>query len=155
MKKMFAVSVALVLPVVLAFGCKKDDQGQGAQTPSASVPPGGYPPGYATGYPTGGYPTGGYPTATGYPTGTYPTATGYPTAPPPTGYPTAPPATATMATPGPLALPCTSNAQCGLAKCNTQFQKCAFPCQNTDADCIQGAMCNNVTGLCLPKAPGQ
>ena len=54
-----------------------------------------------------------------------------------------------MATPGPLALPCQNDSQCGLAHCNTQYAKCAFPCQ-TAADCIQGASCNAMTGFCLP-----
>ena len=59
-----------------------------------------------------------------------------------------------MATPGPLALPCSNDSGCGLAHCNTQFQKCAFPCMS-EVDCIQGAMCNSTTGFCLPKAGGQ
>ncbi len=152
MKRMLGLSLfikttAITLPVVVAFGCKKDDQSGGATSPSASA----YPTGYPTGQPTAtGYPTG-QPTATGYPTG-QPTATGYPT-----GTATGPVPTATgsaqMAVPGPLALPCT--AGCGLAKCNVQYQKCAFPCASSDADCIQGAMCNAMTGLCLPKGPGQ
>ena len=58
-----------------------------------------------------------------------------------------------MATPGPLALPCQSDASCGLAKCNVPAQKCAFPCQSP-VDCATGAQCNAVTGLCLP-AMGQ
>lgn len=150
MKRMLGLSLAVVLPVVVAFGCKKDDQSGGAAAPSASTYATGYPTGYptATGYPTGqatGYPTGqptGYPTATGQPTG-YPTGTG----PAPTG--------AAMAVPGPMALACNNPVGCGLAKCNTQYQKCAFPCQNSDADCIQGAACNVQTGFCLPKGGGQ
>ena len=59
-----------------------------------------------------------------------------------------------MATPGPLALPCSNDTGCGLAHCNVQFQKCAFPCQS-EVDCIQGATCNSTTGFCLPKAGGQ
>jgi hypothetical protein len=125
------IAVAITLPVIVAFGCKKDDQSGGATSPSASTYATGYPTGQPTGYPTG-QPTG-YPTATG----PVPTATG----------------SAAMAVPGPLALPC--SAGCGLAKCNMQYQKCAFPCANSDADCIQGAMCNAMTGLCLPKGPGQ
>ena len=54
-----------------------------------------------------------------------------------------------MATPGPLALPCQNDQACGLAHCNTQYGKCAFPCQSA-ADCIQGASCNSMTGFCLP-----
>jgi hypothetical protein len=54
-----------------------------------------------------------------------------------------------MATPGPLALPCQNDQACGLAHCNTQYGKCAFPCQSA-SDCIQGASCNTMTGFCLP-----
>ena len=61
--------------------------------------------------------------------------------------PTAAP-TATMATPGPLALPCQNDGACGLHRCNTQFQKCAFPCQS-EADCAQGNQC--MMGVCAPK----
>src|SRR6187402_3985907 len=60
----------------------------------------------------------------------------------------------TMATPGPFALPCTNDAACGLARCNVQFQKCAFPCAGP-VDCAAGAACNTVTGLCLPGAAPQ
>ena len=152
MKRMLGFSIAVVLPVVVAFGCKKDDQSGGATSPSASTYATGYPTqtGYPTGQPTG-YPTGqptGYPTATGQPTG-YPTATGQPT-----GMPTAT-GGGQMAVPGPMALACNNPVGCGLAKCNQQYQKCAFPCQNSDADCIQGAVCNVQTGFCLPKGPGQ
>jgi hypothetical protein len=55
-----------------------------------------------------------------------------------------------MATPGPLALPCQNDSACGFARCNTQYQKCAFPCQNTAVDCGAGNTCNTMTGLCLP-----
>ena len=66
----------------------------------------------------------------------------------------APAAGGTMATPGAFALPCTSDASCGLARCNVQFQKCAFPCAGA-VDCAAGATCNPMTGLCLPNMPGQ
>ncbi|MEO6599509.1 MAG: hypothetical protein ABIQ16_06520 [Polyangiaceae bacterium] len=59
-----------------------------------------------------------------------------------------------MATPGPLALPCASDASCGFARCNVQFQKCAFPCASA-VDCAAGASCNTMTGLCLPGIPAQ
>ncbi len=59
-----------------------------------------------------------------------------------------------MATPGPLALPCTSDASCGFARCNVQFQKCAFPCASA-VDCAAGNGCNTMTGLCLPGLPAQ
>ena len=146
MKRMLGLSITIVLPVVVAFGCKKDDTGGGATSPSASAYPTGYPTGQPTAYPTGqptGQPTG-YPTATGQPTGY------------PTGQPTvAPTGAGTMAVPGPMALACNNPVGCGLAKCNTQYQKCAFPCASSEIDCIQGAVCNPQTGLCLPKGPGQ
>ena len=61
----------------------------------------------------------------------------------------APGAAGPMATPGPLALPCTADSACILARCNTQYGKCAYPCQ-TAADCSTGASCNAMSGLCLP-----
>jgi hypothetical protein len=151
MKRIVGVSSLVLVWLAVGLGCKKEDSSQGAAAPTASVP-GGYPPGYGTGYPPG-YATG-YPPGTGYPPPTaYPT--GYPTGPAPTGYPTGPAPTgapaATMAVPGPMAFPCTSNANCGLAQCNTQYGKCAFPCQNSEVDCIQGAQCNTLTGFCIPK----
>jgi len=60
----------------------------------------------------------------------------------------------TMATPGAFALPCANDSACGLARCNVQFQKCAFPCAGP-VDCAAGAACNTVTGLCLPGAAPQ
>lgn len=106
--------------LVTAIACKKDD-----------------PPPATAGYPTGTVPATGYPPATGTaPATAYPTATA--------------PAAGGMATPGPLALPCQNDSACGLAHCNVQFQKCAFPCANTAIDCVQGASCNPMTGLCLP-----
>ena len=59
--------------------------------------------------------------------------------------------TGTLAVPGPLALPCSSDSQCTTAKCNTQYGKCVFPCA-TDFDCNPGNSC--VKGLvpaCMPK----
>jgi hypothetical protein len=79
------------------------------------------------------------------------------TTPTPAPVGAAPPATApagVMATPGPLALPCTNDSACGFARCNVQFQKCAFPCAGP-VDCAAGAACNTVTGLCLPGAAPQ
>ncbi|MGH7286111.1 MAG: hypothetical protein ACRELY_31715 [Polyangiaceae bacterium] len=139
--KMCLVGVSSVL-CVIALACGGSSSNTPATSPSASAY-GQYP---AQGYPQQYPPQQGYP-AQGYPA--QPTA-GYP--PPATGAPAtaAPVAGGTMATPGPLALPCTSDSNCGLAHCNTQFQKCAFPCANTAIDCIQGASCNTATGFCLP-----
>jgi hypothetical protein len=145
----------------------------GACTPQNQQPqqPGQYPPGYVPQAGQPGY-TGqpgyngqpGYPAQPGYPPGQPPPAYtaqpgAYPTAPPPgtppgapTGAPTAPPAAGTMSTPGPLAFPCTNDGPCGLHHCNTQYQKCAFPCTNADTDCISPNAC--IFGACVPKAPG-
>ena len=62
------------------------------------------------------------------------------------GWP-APAPTGTMATPGLLALPCQTDAICGLHHCNTQYGKCAFPCQ-TAVDCQTGSNC--MMGVCVP-----
>jgi hypothetical protein len=108
-----------------------------ATAPPQSAPPPGYaqqpPPGYAQ-QPA---PPPGY---------AQPQPQPAPAAP---GAAPAPSASAPLATPGPLALPCQNDQACGLAHCNTQYGKCAFPCQ-TAADCITGATCNTMTGFCLP-----
>jgi hypothetical protein len=57
-----------------------------------------------------------------------------------------------MAVPGPAAFPCSNDGACGLAHCNMQYQKCAFPCADANVDCIQGAAC--IAGFCVPKPPG-
>ncbi|HEY3666037.1 MAG TPA: hypothetical protein VGL19_08565 [Polyangiaceae bacterium] len=64
------------------------------------------------------------------------------------------PAGGTMATPNAFALPCQNDQSCGFARCNVQFQKCAFPCASA-VDCAAGATCNAVTGLCLPGGAPQ
>ena len=131
-----AVTTAAVLfGVALIGACGKKDE-----------PPPQSPQPYATGQ----YPPGQQPPPGQYPPGQYPppAQTGaYPSAPPPG---TAPPAGGTMATPGPLALPCQNDQACGFAKCNLQFQKCAFPCANSAIDCAPGHGCNTMTGFCLP-----
>jgi hypothetical protein len=66
----------------------------------------------------------------------------------------APATTGTMATPNAFALPCQNDQSCGFARCNLQFQKCAFPCASA-VDCASGASCNTVTGLCLPGVAPQ
>jgi hypothetical protein len=124
--------------------CAKKDETPAPNTPSQGYAPNGYPTGAPTAYPTAAPVTTGYPGA----------PTGYPPAPAPTApAPGAPAAAAPgqMATPGPLALPCQNDSSCGLAHCNVQFQKCAFPCQSA-TDCIQGSSCNTMSGLCLPFA---
>ena len=64
-----------------------------------------------------------------------------------------PAAAGIMSTPGPLA-PLCAPLGCGLAQCNTQFQKCVIPCVGP-ADCVTGATCNTMTGLCLPGGAAQ
>jgi hypothetical protein len=60
-----------------------------------------------------------------------------------------------MSVPGPTALPCTADAQCGRHRCNLQYGKCAFPCQ-TDYDCTPGDTCLGAGGpmaTCIPPPP--
>lgn len=156
-----AFSLVSVLGLAVACG------GENANTPastaaSASAPPGGYPPGYP-GAPPPQYPQGypqqapGYAAQPGYPAPQQ-AAPGYPApapqpAPAPGMAPAAPTATgAPMSTPGLLALPCQNDSTCGLHHCNTQFGKCAFPCQ-TPTDCVSGGQC--VMGVCLPGGATQ
>ena len=128
MKKLVgSARLGLVAFGVASMACKKEDSAPTATTPTAT----------ATGYPAAGYPPATGPTATGYPP-----ATGTGTAP-------MPPQGGTMAVPGPLALPCQNDSGCGLARCNVQYQKCAFPCINAALDCIAGAQC--MAGACVPK----
>jgi hypothetical protein len=70
--------------------------------------------------------------------------------PAPTGAQPAPTAAAagTLATPSPMALPCTSDAACLTHKCNMQFGKCAWPCVS-ETDCNPGNQC--MAGACVPK----
>ena len=112
-----------------------------------SDPPPPTTPTASTAYPP---PNGGYyppPQQPGYPQ----QQPGYPQQPPPGQPQVAPTAAGTMAQPGPLALPCQNDSACGLHKCNTQFQKCAFPCQ-TPVDCAPGNQC--LMGVCAPLPPG-
>jgi hypothetical protein len=109
-----------------------------ATSPSAQYPQQPYPP--QQGYPQQGYPQQGYPQQP---------QQGYPQQPGPGPAPTA---AGTMATPGPLALACQADSACGLHKCNTQFQKCAFPCASA-VDCMQGNSC--MMGVCAPIPGGQ
>ena len=58
-----------------------------------------------------------------------------------------------LTTPGPLALPCNTDAECMTHRCNMRFAKCTFPCK-TDRDCIAGATCYTQGGAmatCVPK----
>jgi hypothetical protein len=105
--------------------------------------------------PTAPAPYAAQPTPTAaYPQPAVTTPTPAPAATTPTPVPGAPAAGGTMATPNAFALPCQNDQACGFAKCNVQFQKCAFPCQSA-VDCAAGAACNTVTGLCLPGGAPQ
>lgn len=131
------VASSAILLVITACGPKNTQQP--GTTPTATAYPGGYPP------PQGQYPQGGaYPPATAAPTYAAP---GQPM-PGPTG-PTGPAPTsgAPMATPGPLAFTCQNDVPCGTHHCNTQYGKCAFPCQSA-SDCITPNQC--LAGFCVP-----
>lgn len=102
----------------------------------------------------GGYPQQGQPAGYGQP----PAQPGYaqpapapaPAAPAPAAAPAAPAAVVSpLSTPGPLALPCSSDANCATHHCNPQFGKCVFPCV-TDTDCIAPNRCLAGAGACLP-----
>ncbi|HEX6274010.1 MAG TPA: hypothetical protein VFZ53_13270 [Polyangiaceae bacterium] len=93
------------------------------------------------------YPQQPYPTAPA-PTQPAPAPTPTPTAAPtPAPTPTQPAPAGTLSQPSPMALPCTADANCLTHRCNTQFGKCAWPCQ-TDNDCNPGNRC--MGGACVP-----
>jgi hypothetical protein len=146
-------AIVAALGVVSACAKKQDD----TQPPNtAATAYGTYPQAYptATAYPAAtGYPQpGAYPqqpsAAPAYPPAQYPAQA--PTAPAPATAPTAPAPTGAMAVPGPLALPCQNDLSCGTHHCNTQYGKCAFPCQSP-ADCLSPNQC--MAGLCVPSVP--
>ncbi len=143
-----AISSTLVALVLMSACAKKDDTTQ-PNNPQ-NVQQGGAYPQQGGAYPQQG---GAYPQQGGaYPQqgGAYPQQGG---AYPQQGGATAPTG-GQMATPNQVALPCQNDSSCGLAHCNTQYGKCAFPCQS-QVDCIQGATCNTVTGFCLPGGAPQ
>jgi hypothetical protein len=166
-KVALSVSVGFVVALsVAACGDKKDASPQPA-TPTGAQQPQPGQPGYQPqpgqpGYGQPGQPGYGQPGQPGYGQPGQPQpgygqpGYGQPGQPQP-GYPQPGMAPAQLAVPGPMALPCSSDAQCMTHKCNMQYQKCAFPCE-TDNDCVQGSYCFKgiPTGAtCLPKAPGQ
>jgi len=119
---------------VLPLACKKDEQ-----------PPPQQPVHYQQPYPA-------QPAA---PAATVPTAAqSTPAQPqvaqpaPAPGTPAAPAAAGGMSQPSPMALACQSDAQCLTHRCNTQFGKCAWPCQSAN-DCVTGNQC--MAGACVPK----
>ena len=134
LKKLAAIGFGVGFVSFLALACKSEEPAQQGGYPAQTQPAGVAQPPAQAGY-------------------------GQPAVATPAGAPAAPVATAPVAaapaalsTPGPLALPCSSDAQCGTAHCNTQFQKCVFPCA-ADTDCIAPNHC--VATLCVPALPGQ
>lgn len=136
LKKLAAFGIASVF----ALACKSEEPAQQGGYPQQTQPAGAYQPPTQPGY---AQPTPA-PAATAGPVVTTPTPAPAPAPAPAAGAP--------LSAPGPLALPCTSDAQCATARCNTQFGKCVFPCQ-TDNDCIAPNRC--MAGACLPAIPGQ
>lgn len=124
-----SVGLVATLGALLAFGCKSEEPAQQGGYPQQGQPAGyGQPP-----------PQQGYAAPAPAPT----------PAPAPAPAPVAPAAAVAgpLSTPGPLALPCTSDANCATHHCNPQFGKCVFPCLN-DNDCIAPNHC--MSGACLP-----
>ncbi|HEY1692374.1 MAG TPA: hypothetical protein VGG39_09435 [Polyangiaceae bacterium] len=169
--RLFAVALVFAPAALAVVACENPDANQGATAPTATSPYGAYPPpGYPPGYGQPGYPQqpGYAPTAApGYTAQPYP-APGpapypAPTAAPPNypapapapgpapGPPPAPAGSSSMSAPGPLALPCQNDTICGTHHCNTQYGKCAFPCQSA-ADCVAPNACT--MGICAPALPG-
>jgi hypothetical protein len=83
------------------------------------------------------------------PVQTTPVPLGVQTLPPPSPT-TAATSAQTMAIPDKNAYPCSSDAQCGVGRCNMAYRKCAYPCKRSEVDCTPGNVCTG-TGLCLPK----
>ncbi|HEY3493458.1 MAG TPA: hypothetical protein VGK73_02180 [Polyangiaceae bacterium] len=126
----FAIALLTAVPLVTSVACKKDEQPPPQQPMYAPQAP----PGYAPQAP-GVQPA---------PTAPAPAPTAPPVAPAPGPAPTA---AGTMSQPSPMALPCTADANCLTHRCNTQFGKCAWPCQS-DVDCNPGNRC--MGGACVP-----
>ncbi len=123
----------LVLAIIACglHGCKKDEQ-----PPPQPAPYQAYPPA-----PTAAAPAPAAPAPAPVPAAP---------APAPTVAQPAPAAPAGgLSQPSPMALPCTSDANCLTHRCNAQFGKCAWPCQS-DNDCNPGNRC--MAGACVPAA---
>jgi hypothetical protein len=151
MRTLLTCATILTALAVVSACAKKQDDTQPPNTAATAY--GAYPQAYptATGYPAApGYPQpGAYPQQPATtPAVQYPAQV--PTAQAPAVAPTAPATAATMAVPGPLALPCQNDLSCGTHHCNTQYGKCAFPCQSP-ADCLSPNQC--MAGLCVPSVP--
>ncbi len=144
------IAAASVIVIVAACLPPKNQNDPANPQPSASGAYQSYPPQHQ---PPGWYPPGLYPPQQPYP-GQYPPpaatyAQPYATAPAPAPAPT-PASSGQMAVPGQLAFQCQNDVPCGTHHCNTQYGKCAFPCQSA-ADCITPNQC--MAGLCVPAPP--
>jgi hypothetical protein len=122
----------------LPLACKQDEQPPAQQPQPMYQQPQQYPAQPGT------QPTAMQPAPVATQPGAVPTAA----QPAPTAAGTA----GALSQPSPMALPCTSDAACLTHRCNTQFAKCAWPCQS-DNDCNPGNHC--MAGACVPAMPGQ
>jgi hypothetical protein len=124
------LALALGALSALPLACKKDEQ------PPAQQPPAYQPyPGQPAPAPVATQPT-------------QPVATQPAPAQPVPAQPGVPAPAGAMSQPSPMALACSSDAACLTHRCNTQFGKCAWPCQS-DNDCVTGNHC--MAGACVPK----
>ena len=155
----FWTSAAIAAWSAGLVGCMPPRQ-DNTQQPAAAPAPSAYPPPAQPAYPQAGYAQQPAPYPQPAPTyAPYPQAqpAPQPAPPPPAPAPTPLPpptpsasASATMAVPGPVAFACQNDIPCGTHHCNTQYGKCAFPCQS-NVDCISPNAC--VMGLCVPPMP--
>lgn len=137
-----SMCVVAASALMLVVACGSKNQQQPGTTPSATAYP-GYPPPGQYPQPQAGYGQPGAPPGYAAPGTMPPGQPGAPVGPAPTG-------TQPMATPGPLAFACQNDVPCGTHHCNTQYGKCAFPCQSA-VDCIAPNQC--MAGLCVPIPP--
>src|SRR5436190_23473260 len=121
---------ALVLTMAALCGCKSEEQ-----PPPQAAPYQAYPPAPAAPAPA--------------PTAAAPAPAPTPAAPTPTAPAPAAPATG-LSQPSPMAMACTTDANCLTHRCNTAVGKCAWPCV-TNNDCNPGNNC--MAGACLPAPP--
>ena len=127
------IRLTLFVSVGLVFGaaaCKKS----------------GDPPAAQAGYPTQAPNAAPIQQPAGYGAGTAQQPAVLAASPAPGAAPAAP--AAALSQPSPLALPCSTDAQCLTHRCNVPAGKCAWPCQ-TDGDCMPGNAC--IAPTCLPK----
>ena len=145
----FSTCAAFAALSTVLVGCvpPRQDNTQQAAAPAPSAgynaypPPAQQPPAYPQPAPT----------YSQYPPPPQPAPQQAPLPPPaPAPVPPAPSASAAMAVPGPVAFACQNDVPCGTHHCNTQYGKCAFPCQS-NVDCINPNAC--IMGLCVPPMP--